>query len=212
MESHPCKTTSDSWNKVAKAYENIFMNLDLCDDTYDAFWSEIREIGAKILEIGCGPGNISRNILYRRPDFKWLGTDLSPAMIELARINVSYGEFEIMDARQISRINQKFEGILCGFRIPYLSRTDCIHLIKDCYELLSSGGVLYLSTIEGSYAHSGFEQGSTGDFMYVYYHSETFIINISQKYSFSLLKFFQKTFTKKNGVTTIHKIYLLKKN
>ena len=47
--------TFNTWNKVAKLYQDKFMDLDLYDDTYDTFCEAVNIENATILEIGCGP-------------------------------------------------------------------------------------------------------------------------------------------------------------
>ena len=84
------KETFDTWNKVAKLYQEKFMDLDLYDDTYDTFCAELPIENATILEIGCGPGNITKYLLNKRPDFRIEGIDISPNMIELAKAKPAY--------------------------------------------------------------------------------------------------------------------------
>ena len=63
------------------------MNLDIYNDTYDLFCDKIEKINPQVLEIGCGPGNITRYILSKRPDLKIYGIDIAPNMIKLAKEN-----------------------------------------------------------------------------------------------------------------------------
>ena len=50
------KITFETWDKVAAAYQDKFMDLNLYDDTYDIFCCYISKLNPGILEIGCGPG------------------------------------------------------------------------------------------------------------------------------------------------------------
>jgi trans-aconitate methyltransferase len=59
---------------------------------------------ADILELACGPGNITQYIISKRSDFKILGTDLAPNMIELAKINNPSAQFQLLDSRDIRTI------------------------------------------------------------------------------------------------------------
>ena len=54
------KETFETWNKMASLYQERFMDLDLYNETYDFICNAVVKEKAKILEIGCGPGNISR--------------------------------------------------------------------------------------------------------------------------------------------------------
>jgi trans-aconitate methyltransferase len=156
------ENTFQTWDKLASSYQDRFMDLDLYNDTYDLFCSLIEKQAASIFEIGCGPGNVTRYLLSKRPDFKIKATDVAPSMLALAKKNNPAIEVELMDCREIDKIAERVDGIMCGFCMPYLSKDDCLKLIKDCAGLLSSGGVLYFSTIEGDYNASDYETSGDG--------------------------------------------------
>lgn len=52
--------TFETWNKVASLYQEKFMDLDLYDDTYETVCGSVSKDKAALLEIGCGPGNITK--------------------------------------------------------------------------------------------------------------------------------------------------------
>ena len=79
------KQTFETWNKAAWRYQDKFMDLNLYNDTYDLICNYLNRPNSKILEIGCGPGNITRYILSKRPDLDVFGIDIAPNMIELAK-------------------------------------------------------------------------------------------------------------------------------
>ena len=205
------KITHDTWNKVASLYQEKFMDLDLYNDSYDIFCKLIPKKDADILEIGCGPGNITKYLVAARPGFRIMANDLSPNMIDLAKINNPTVEFGIMDCRNIDSINCIFDGIICGFCMPYLSKEDNHKFIKDCSELLRTGGVFYFSTIKGDYTRSGFETGSTGDRAYVYYYSEDDFKDVLIETGFSIMQLIEKKFTKSDGIEEINQIFITKK-
>ncbi|WP_438426090.1 hypothetical protein [Aquimarina macrocephali] len=45
------------------------MNLEMYHDTFDLFCKSIKKDNAEVLELGFGPGNITKYILQKRPDF-----------------------------------------------------------------------------------------------------------------------------------------------
>ena len=164
------KETFDTWNKIATLYQNKFMDLDLYNSTYDFICNSVKKVNAKILEIGCGPGNITKYLLSKRPDFDIFGIDIAPNMVKLAKINNPKATFSIMDIRRINELKSKYDAIVCGFCLPYLSEADCKKLISDSYNLLEGDGIIYLSFVEGDPSKSGFQVGSTGDRSYFYFH------------------------------------------
>lgn len=155
------KTAFDAFETNALLYQEKYMDLHLYDDTYDAFLERLKP-DASVLELGCGPGNVTRYLLDKRPDLKLFATDFSPKMLSLAESNVPNASFRQMDARQIASLSEKFDATVCGFIAPYLERSALLKLIADCEKLLSADGSLYLSTIEGEYENSGWQSSSDG--------------------------------------------------
>jgi cyclopropane fatty-acyl-phospholipid synthase-like methyltransferase len=163
--------TIGAFDQQAAAYQARFMDLDLYDDTYAAFCRLIPQVGARILELGCGPGNITRYLLRHRPDFNVLATDAAPGMVALAQRNNPAATCQLLDVRQLSQLPGTFEGIISGFCLPYLPREATRTLLTDCATHLTAGGALYLSAIEGDYRQSGYQLSSSGQHRsYVYYY------------------------------------------
>jgi 2-polyprenyl-3-methyl-5-hydroxy-6-metoxy-1,4-benzoquinol methylase len=107
--------TFNTWNNIAAIYQDKFMDLQLYNDSYDFICNSLTIYKAKLLEIGCGPGNISKYLLSKKPDFDILGIDIAPNMIQLAKVNNPTATFKVMDSRQIMDLNTKYDGIICGF-------------------------------------------------------------------------------------------------
>lgn len=131
------KETFDTWNNIADIYQAKFMNLHLYNYSYDYICNLLNKQKAKLLEIGCGPGNISKYLLSKRPDFDILGIDIAPNMIKLAKVNNPTATFKVMDSRQIIDLDTKYDGIICGFCLPYMSPTEANELISNCYIYLT---------------------------------------------------------------------------
>jgi trans-aconitate methyltransferase len=58
------------------------MDLDIYNSSYDQFVDLVAKPKARILDIGCGPGNITKYLLKKRPDFYVEGIDIAPNMVE----------------------------------------------------------------------------------------------------------------------------------
>ncbi len=201
------------FDKYASAYNEKFTQLDLYNDSYNLFCELVEKPNAKILEIGCGPGNITKYLLTQRPDFKIDATDLSPNMIELAKQNVLQASFHILDCRKILQLTGKYDGIVCGFVLPYLSIGECEKLVQDCAHLLMASGIFYISFIEGNSENSGYEYGSNGkDKIFVNYYQSDYLIKKLAENNLHTSQVIEKNYLKSNGITEIHKIILARKN
>ena len=205
------KETFQTWNKVASLYQEKFMDLDLYNDTYDIFSGLISKKNSRILEIGCGPGNITKYLLNTRSDFKITATDIAPNMIDLAKKNNSTADFKVLDSRNIDQLNTEYEAIIAGFCIPYLSKTDCSKLIKDCSNLLVDAGYIYLSFVEGDYENSNFQSGSSGGRVFFYYHNLNDFRQELKFNNFELVEVIHKPFKKSDKSEEIHTILIAKK-
>jgi 2-polyprenyl-3-methyl-5-hydroxy-6-metoxy-1,4-benzoquinol methylase len=167
------KIAVDIFNKHASLYQTKFMDVSLYHASFDFFCDSIKKQNAEVLELACGPGNITKYLLSKRSDLKVLGTDLAPNMIELAKQNNPTATFEIFDCRKIVELNKKFDAIMCGFCLPYLSKEETTKLIEDTSKILNPNGVIYISTMEDDYSNSGLRKGSQGDEIFMHYYLES---------------------------------------
>lgn len=207
------KIAKTLFNKYAQPYQDKFMDAETYVDTYTAFCKLVQPKEAAILEVACGPGNITRHLLARRPDFKLLGIDLADKMIDLARINNPGAEFRVMDGRNIGELEQQFDGILCGFGLPYLSQEEAHQFIQNASHLLQPGGILYLSTMEDEYSKSGFKGPSSGgeDQLYTYYHEAGFLTDLLQENELGLIDLQRRPYVEADGTTTTDLFLLAQK-
>src|ERR1700751_220505 len=92
------------FDKYAQQYQDKFMRLDAYHDSFDLFCRSIKKENAAVLELACGPGNITRYLLKQRPDLNILATDLSVNMLALAKKNNPTAAFKLMDCRDIDKL------------------------------------------------------------------------------------------------------------
>lgn len=208
------KITFETYNKVANEYQDKFMYMDLYNDTYDYLCGLINKQYSEILEIGCGPGNITKYLLTKRPDFKIEGIDISLNMLKLAKDNNPSANFKQLDCRDISSLNYKYDAIVCGFIMPYLSKDDCAKLIEDCSKLLNPNGFIYFSTMEDDYSKSGFETTSFSgeNEVYVYYHEEKYLSQYLEQCNFKLVDLSRKAYPEPDGTFLTDMIFIAQLN
>lgn len=199
------------FNKLAKEYQNKFMDVSLYGDTFDLFCNAIKKKNAEVLELACGPGNITRYLLEKRPDLKILGTDLSSNMIGLAAVNNPTAEFKLMDCRDIGRLDKEYDALMCGFCLPYLSKEESLTLVSDASKIIKPGGVLYISTMEDEYSKSGFKKGSAGDEIFMHYHESGYLTKALEENRFEILKTERKESPGPGGTITTDLILIAQK-
>lgn len=207
------KQTIDTYDLLAKAYQDKFMEFDLYNDTYDQFCGLIKLNDATVFEIGCGPGNITKYLLAKRPDLKIDAIDAAPNMIALAKKNNPLADFEVMDCREIGKLSRNYDAIICGFCMPYLSKDESCRLIADAGALLKENGVFYLSVIEDAYEKSGLETSSDGKHsMYVYRHQADYLLESITQSQMKSKAVIRKKYHKLNGQSETHLVIIAQKN
>jgi len=207
------ETTINTYNQAAKAYQNKFMQMDLYNDCYDLFCKHIDNREAHLLEVACGPGNVTRYLLNNNPNYKILGIDLAPNMVSLAQKNVPNATFRVMDCLEIDQLNSTFDAIMCAFCLPYLSKEQLTEFLLHSAKVLHTGGMLYLSTMEGKYSNSGFETTSFSgeNKVYIYYYSREYLRGILEQYGFGIIDFRTKQYPEPDGSFLTDLIYIARK-
>lgn len=190
------------FNKLANVYQDKFMDVSLYHDSFDIFCNNIKKEKATVLELACGPGNITKYLLQNRPDLKILATDLAPNMIELGKINNPTAQFELLDFKNIKSLNKKFDAIMCGFGLPYLSKSEAIQFLSDSKEILNPNGIIYISTMEDDNNKSRFQKGSSGDEIFINYHQADYLTENLENNNFKILNLDRKEYIHNEQQTT----------
>lgn len=208
------ETTVSTFNKMAQFYLDKFGEMPDYAESFDAFCTAIKKSQAKVLELACGPGNITAYLLKKRPDFDVLATDLADNMLELGKKNVPKAKFLKLDCRYFLQLNSKFDAIFCGFGLPYLNQDEVEELIKDAAHCLNENGILYLSTMEDDYSKSGPKGPSSGgpDITYTYYHQGTFICKALNHNGFEIIYEDRKKYDNQHGEITTDLFLISKKS
>jgi len=205
--------TVNIYNQYVSNYINKFINFDLYNDTFD-FFLELLPRNSRILELGCGPGNIVRYFLEHRIDLQITGIDLAPEMIKNAKLINPKAEFEVLDIREADKIKTQFNVVVGAFCLPYLSFDDLLNFFSNIKNLTTNDGLVYLSCMEGKREQSGFEKTSfTGDGeIYIYYHQRNNLEKLLVDNGFNIVKFYTKDYPEADGSVTTDLIYIAQKN
>lgn len=133
--------------KIADKYDtmNRIMSLGL-----DRLWrrTAIKGIdiphGSRILDLACGTGDFTLELTKRWPDARITGIDLTPEMIDIARIKLSgYRNLTLHagDAQNLSMLEpQAYSLIVCAF--GFRNFPNKAKALSECRRLLADGGRL----------------------------------------------------------------------
>lgn len=100
---------------------------------------ELGGAGGKVLDIGCGTGELS--ILF--PPDRYVGIDISPAYIEFARKHYP-AEFHVMDATALNFADGTFDSAVIVGVLHHLDDDSSRALLSEAGRVLASNGRLVL--------------------------------------------------------------------
>lgn len=208
----------DKTNITIKAYDNNaveftsrFMDLSLYKKSFENY-TEFLHNDDTVLDLGCGPGNVSSFLLNSNPSLRITGIDLSEKMIEIAKKNVPTADFIIDDIRNIkNRFTKKFEHIIASFCLPFLYDDEACKFIGACSALLKEGAHMYLSTMMGKGYQYEIPSFSKGDEMFFNYYSKDFLEDCFNKNSLSILQYSVQDYLNKDGTVLKDMIFFLQK-
>jgi SAM-dependent methyltransferase len=202
------------FDEFASEYADRFMNIDSYRIHFDKFSDLIDNKKPNILELACGPANVTRYLKQRFPDSKIVAIDLAPRMIDIAKQTVNGVDFMVMDVRDIKSLDLQFDSIMCSFCLPFLSKPDTFKLISDCSDKLNKNGIFYLSTMEGDETEAGFEKTSfTGDSeVYFNYHRQQDLVNALLVNGFKIEYNVRQDYYEPDGSILIDLIIIARKN
>lgn len=198
------------FDEFAEEYASRFDNVSGYINQLSYFVSQVKTSSPAILELACGPGNVTKFLKNHFPECRILAVDLAPKMIELARKALPEVDFRVMDVRDISVIAEKFDALMCSFCLPFLSKEDAAKLIADCSALLNPGGVIYLSTMEGDENRAGYEKTSfSGDSeVYFNYHRQQDLEDAFAKNRFEIRQVKLQDYIEPDGSVTTDMIFI----
>jgi SAM-dependent methyltransferase len=206
----PFEVSVQRFNDFAAEYAARFMNIEPYRIHFDAFCRMIPSTTPAILELACGPGNVTRYLRQVLPGSQILAIDLAPRMIEIARETVPGVDFRVMDVRDIQNLDNRVDAIMCSFCLPFLSADDTRMLIRDCGGLINEGGILYLSTMEGDASQAGFEPTSfTGSSeVYFNYHARKDLVNALTENGFAVEYEIKQDYLESDGTVLVDLILI----
>ena len=150
------------YNKVSFAYRGDDPSKE--GETYQKYkaWtdelSDLLEAGSSVLDLGCGCGVPTTELLSRR--FNVTGVDISEVQIERARKLVPNAAFLCGDMCEMEFPPGEFHAITCLYAIIHVPLAEQQELLSKMWKWLRPNGYLMLST--GHTAWTGEESNWLG--------------------------------------------------
>jgi 2-polyprenyl-6-hydroxyphenyl methylase/3-demethylubiquinone-9 3-methyltransferase len=142
-------TATDFFGAQAQRWYALYQSKPTFKDRLALFTGAARQVlppGGRILDFGCGAGNIS--LALAEGGFDVVGVDGALGMLEAGRAEaerrgLARVSFERMDAAEVRLEPEAYDGIVCSSVIEYVP--DDARLVSDLIRAIRPGGHLLIS-------------------------------------------------------------------
>lgn len=105
--------------------------------------------GSKILDLACGKGAVSLNIVQKQSAVDLFAIDLSDKMLNrlaksIEKLKLKNIQLKKMDAEQLEFDNEQFDYLFCGFGVFLFS--NILEVFNEIYRVLKKDGIFAFST------------------------------------------------------------------
>jgi ubiquinone/menaquinone biosynthesis C-methylase UbiE len=115
---------------------------------------------ARILDIACGPGGWTTEVAFHYPDIEVVGVDINETVVKYARAlakvqQLKNVQFEIMDVKQGLKFpDESFDLVNGRLLFGFMDKASWPALLKECYRVLSPGGIVRITEVETEVSNS----------------------------------------------------------
>jgi SAM-dependent methyltransferase len=115
-----------------------------------------------MLDLGCGTGLLARYLV--NAGYAYVGADLSPEMLAIARRHVPDGSFLLCDMRDLAPVRaigtSSFDAVLCTGRAfgHLMADAEVLACLRAVASLLRPGGIFCCDTIDAAKMPSDFQE------------------------------------------------------
>ncbi|MHA1728934.1 MAG: class I SAM-dependent DNA methyltransferase [Promethearchaeota archaeon] len=144
--------------ELARVYHEMYQSIFNYEDEF-RIYDEImkQKKSKKILEIGCGSGNLAQYFL--NAGYKYLGLDISEEMLVIAKEVAPDADFIRGDMRNL-QIKDKFDAvIITGRCFTYMvENEDVINALKSIHGILKPSGYLIFDNFNAESIFEDFKE------------------------------------------------------
>lgn len=140
------------WDFWADRYSKLWVQKVSLGPTRDYVLREIKEIARdrklRLLDLGCGPGELLSELGEHSPQLELTGVDYSPRMLQVSQQRNGKAKHILLDAADLDKLESRYDIIVCTHSLPYYK--DPKDVFRKLSKLLTENGRLIVGFASGN--------------------------------------------------------------
>lgn len=139
------------WNFWADKYDKLWVQKYSLKPTRDYIinaLSNINNKNIKILDLGCGPGELISELMQKFNNIEVTGIDFSEKMLEISSNRNPAAKHIKMDTAKLSELEGQYDIIICTHSLPYYKEPK--NVFKELHRVLNSDGKILVGFASGN--------------------------------------------------------------
>lgn len=189
--------TTETYNRTATQMADKFRNIGARIEDIEKTFSLLNKVNPFVVEIGCGDGRDAKEIV-KHTDY-YLGLDISPSMIELAKEHVPEASFVIADVETFI-FPDNIDIIFSFASLLHSDKGTVKDVLDRVYKKLNVGGLFFIS-LKRDYYQSKVKKDEFGTRTFYFYQPDDIKDMLDDKYKIVLKE--EQSFQNQNWFTLI---------
>ena len=145
------------WNFWANKYDRLWVQKYSLKPTRDCITQTLIDINnknIKVLDLGCGPGQLISELTQKFTNIEITGIDFSEKMIEISSKRNPTAKHIKMDTKELSKLDDQYDIIICTHSLPYYKHPKDV--FKQLHRLLKNDGKILVGFASGNSIYDKF--------------------------------------------------------
>lgn len=205
------EATIELYSKYSTQFDEKIGKLENYNQTYTDFIVTAKR-KTNLLDLACGPGNVSSFIKGIIPEIEITCVDLSSEMLDLAQQKIGNAKFYQADILNLDIPEKKYDLICCAFGLPYIKKTELDKFVREVTRFAEKETSVYISCMKGNAMGNEMMSFAENQTLLVQRYKKEDIIDCFLKYGFSLTSYNTLAYKEPDGNITTDMIFSFEKN
>ena len=140
------------WDFWADRYSRLWVQKVSLGPTREYVLTEIKEIALgrnlRLLDLGCGPGELLYELGENCPQLELTGVDYSPRMLQVSQQRNGKVKHILLDAADLDKLEMRYDIIVCTHSLPYYR--DPKDVFRNLSRILTENGRIIVAFASGN--------------------------------------------------------------